>query len=95
MLVKPSQLWSNLITLGQTCFKLVLFGTGHYKNDNGEVEPRLSKRARIEKSFGPDFPAYMLEGEPRTYKEAVNSTEGLMWKEVIDSEIESILHNHT
>ena len=37
----------------------------------------------------------MLEGEPRTYKETVNSTEGLMWKEVIDSEIESILHNHT
>ena len=30
MLVKPSQLWSNLIKLGQTCFKLVLFGTGHY-----------------------------------------------------------------
>ena len=31
MLVKPSQLWSNLIKLGQTRFKLVLFGTGHYK----------------------------------------------------------------
>ena len=30
MLVKPSQLWSNLIKLGQTRFKLVLFGTGHY-----------------------------------------------------------------
>ena len=37
----------------------------------------------------------MLEGESRTYKEAVNSTEGLMWEEAIDSEIESILHNHT
>ena len=65
------------------------------ENDNGEVEPRRSKRARAEKSFGPDFLTYMLEGEPRTYKEAVNSTEDLMWKEVIDSEIESILHNHT
>ena len=31
MLVKPSQLWSNLIKLGQTRFKLVLFGTGHYR----------------------------------------------------------------
>ena len=30
MLVKLSQLWSNLITLGQTRFKLVLFCTGHY-----------------------------------------------------------------
>ena len=38
---------------------------------------------------------YMLEREPRIYKEAVNSTKGLMWKEAIDSEIESILHNYT
>ena len=59
------------------------------------MEPRCSKRARVEKSFGLDFLTYMLEGEPRTYKEAVNSTEGIMWKEAINSEIESILHNHT
>ena len=32
-------------------------------NDNGEVEPRCSKRARVENSFGPDFLTYMLEGE--------------------------------
>ena len=25
------------------------------ENDNGEVEPRRSKRARVEKSFGPNF----------------------------------------
>ena len=62
---------------------------------DGEVEPRRSKRARKEKSFGPDFLTYMLEGEPQTYKEAVNSTESLMWKEAIKSEIDSILHNHT
>ena len=37
----------------------------------------------------------MLEGEPQTYKEAVNSTKGLMWKEAIQSEIDSILQNHT
>ena len=62
---------------------------------DGEVEPRRSKRARTEKSFGPDFLTYMLKGEPQTYKEAVNSTESLMWKEAIKSEIDSILHNHT
>ena len=56
-------------------------------NDTGEVEPRRSKRAKVGKSFGPDFLTYMLEREP--------PTEGLMWKEAIDSEIESILHNHT
>ena len=37
----------------------------------------------------------MLEGEPGTYKDAVNSTKGLMWKEAINSDIESILHNLT
>ena len=45
--------------------------------------------------FGPDFLTYVLEGEPRTFKEAMNSIEVLMWKEVIKTENYSILHNHT
>ena len=53
------------------------------QNKDNEVEPRHSKRVRIEKYFGPDFLTYMLEGEPQTYKKVVNSTEGLMWKEII------------
>ena len=65
------------------------------ENDNGEVEPKHSKRARVKKSFSLDFLTYLLKREPRTYKETMNSTEGLMWKEVIDSDIESMLHNQT
>ena len=64
------------------------------QDKDSEVEPRCSKRARIEKSFCPDFLTYVLEREPQTFKEAVNSTESLMWKEAIKSEIDSILHNH-
>ncbi|KAD4585600.1 hypothetical protein E3N88_23201 [Mikania micrantha] len=60
-----------------------------------EVEPRRSKRQRIEKSFGPDFLTYMVEGEPQTYREAVTSSEGPQWKEAIKNEIDSILQNHT
>ena len=60
-----------------------------------EVEPRRSKRARVEKSFGSDFVTYMVESEPRTYREAVTSSEGTQWKEAIKSEIDSILQNHT
>ena len=60
-----------------------------------EDEPRRSKRIRTEKSFGPDFLTYMLESEPQSYKEAVNSLEGSWWKEAIKSEIDSILQNHT
>ena len=73
--------------------------TSNENSQNGdkdnEVEPRCSKRARTEKSFGPDFLIHVLEGEPQTFKDAVNSTKSLMWKEVIKSEIDSILHNHT
>ncbi|KAD4384796.1 hypothetical protein E3N88_24964 [Mikania micrantha] len=60
-----------------------------------EVEPRRSKRQRIEKSFGPDFLTYMVEGEPQTYCDAVTSSEGPQWKEAIKNEIDSILQNHT
>ncbi|TLX69534.1 hypothetical protein E9993_22935, partial [Labilibacter sediminis] len=60
-----------------------------------EVGVRRSKRARFEKSFGDDFYTYVVENEPKTYQEAVNSSEGPQWKEAIKSEIESILQNHT
>lgn len=62
---------------------------------NEEVEPRRSKRARVEKSFGPDFLTYMLEVEPQNYSQAVNSTDSPLWKEAIRSEIDSIMQNHT
>ncbi|MEI4908327.1 hypothetical protein Q8G40_30045, partial [Klebsiella pneumoniae] len=35
------------------------------EDDTGlEVEPRRSEKARVKKSFGPDFLTYMLEAEP-------------------------------
>ena len=34
------------------------------QDQDGELEPRHSKRARTEKSFGLDFLTYVLEGEP-------------------------------
>ncbi|GAA0145542.1 transmembrane signal receptor [Lithospermum erythrorhizon] len=60
-----------------------------------EEEPRRSKRARVEKSFSSDFVTYMLESEPRTYQEAVSSTDGPLCKEAIRSEVNSILQNDT
>ena len=58
----------------------IINGNRQDQNKDSEVEPRHSKRERIEKSFGQNFLMYMLEGEPKTYKETVNSTKGLMWK---------------
>ncbi|GJY96912.1 hypothetical protein Tco_0513822 [Tanacetum coccineum] len=43
-----------------------------------EVKPRRSKRARTEKSFGPDF--FMVENEHTSYREAVTSSEWLNGK---------------
>ena len=60
-----------------------------------EDEPRCSKIQRTSTSFGPDFLTCLLENEPQTFKEAVTSPEAPFWKEAINSEVESILSNHT
>ncbi|GJV67623.1 putative RNA-directed DNA polymerase [Tanacetum coccineum] len=54
-----------------------------------------AKRARIKKSFLPNFVSFMIESEPNTYREAVTSSEGPQSKEAIRSEIDSSLQNYT
>ena len=39
--------------------------------------------------------ALLLENEPQTFKAAMSSSELTYWKEAVNSEIESILSNHT
>ncbi|XP_075473366.1 uncharacterized protein LOC142504375 [Primulina tabacum] len=65
--------------------------------DSKEIneEPRSGKRARVEKSFGPEFLTYMLDDEPRTIQEALSNPEAPFWKEAINDEIDSIMDNHT
>ncbi|KAL1214091.1 Retrovirus-related Pol polyprotein from transposon TNT 1-94 [Cardamine amara subsp. amara] len=59
-------------------------------------EPRRSKRARKEKSFGDDFMmVFLTENEPRTYSEAMSIPDAPYWKEAVNSEIDSILQHHT
>ena len=59
------------------------------------LEPRRGSRIKIPKNFGPDFISFITIGEPQTYKESVASPEAPLWKEAINSEVESILQNHT
>ncbi|GJZ77818.1 retrovirus-related pol polyprotein from transposon TNT 1-94 [Tanacetum coccineum] len=40
------------------------------QTEEEEVEPRRSKKARNEKLFGPDFVSFMVENEPKSYREA-------------------------
>ena len=60
-----------------------------------QIEPRRSKRTRVEKSFGPELLTYLLENEPQNYEKTVSSLEGPLWKEAIKSKVDSILQNHT
>ena len=39
--------------------------------------------------------SYMIENDPQSFKEAVSGPEAPLWKEAINIEVESILHNHT
>ena len=63
--------------------------------ERNEVELRCSKRAKTSKSFGSEFLTYMLEDEPQSFKEAISTPKAPFWKEAVNSEIESILQNHT
>ena len=63
--------------------------------ERNEVELRRSKRAKTSKSFGSEFLTYMLEDEPQSFKEAISTPKAPFWKEAVNSEIESILQNHT
>ena len=61
-----------------------------------EEQPRRSKRARKEKSFGDDFlMVFLAENIPRTYSEAMSIPDASYWKEVVNIEIDSILQHHT
>ena len=58
-------------------------------------ELRGSKKQRKEVSFGDDFYTYLIENEPSSYFDAISSSNALLWKEVIKTELESILKNQT
>ena len=64
-------------------------------NDESEEALRRSKRARTSKSFGLDFLTYLLENEPQSFNEAMSTLKAPMRKEAVNSEIESIMQNHT
>ncbi|KAG7552374.1 Zinc finger CCHC-type [Arabidopsis thaliana x Arabidopsis arenosa] len=77
------------------CTKRVRDDNDRVRIQEEEYEPRRSKRARVAKDFGTDFMTFLSEYEPQTYKAAMESLEASYWKEAIQSEVESILSNHT
>nr|CAH65951.1 H0716A07.9 [Oryza sativa] len=57
--------------------------------------PRRSKRQRTAKSFGDDFTVYLVDDTPKSISEAYASPDADYWKEVVHSEMDSIIANGT
>ena len=55
----------------------------------------MSKKNRKETNLGDGFYTFLIDDDPKSYKEAITSPNALLWKEAINSEIESIMYNHT
>ena len=60
-----------------------------------EIEPRRSKRPRIEKVFGLEYYVYNLQGGPTSLEEALSSPNSSFWKDGINDEMDSIISNNT
>ena len=53
----------------------------HLQNqENFKMECRRSKRARIEKDFGPDYYVFNIEENPQNLKEVLISLDTIFWK---------------
>jgi hypothetical protein len=67
------------------------------EEDNNLVnEPaRGSKRPKIVKSFGDDFIVYLVDDVPKTLSQEYASPDADYWKDVIRSEMDSIMSNGT
>jgi hypothetical protein len=69
----------------------------HMQNpeEDDTIVTRKSKRQRIAKSFGVDYIVYLVDDTPTTIEEAYSSPDADLWKEVVRSEMDSIMYNGT
>ena len=59
------------------------------------IEPRWSKRVRVEKDFGPDYYVFNIEEDPQNLKEVLTSLDAIFWKEAVNDEMKSLIYNRT
>ena len=62
-------------------------------NESSEIEPRRSKRARVDKDFGSDFCTLTIEEDPTNLQEALSSLDVDFWQEAINDEMDSLESN--
>ena len=63
--------------------------------ENDTIVTRKSKRQRTAKSFGDDYIVYLVDETPMTIEETYSSPDIDLWKEVIRSEMDSVMSNGT
>jgi hypothetical protein len=63
--------------------------------EDNNIVTRKSKRRRITKSFGEDYIIYLVDDTPTTIVETYLSLDADLWKDVIQSETDSIMSNET
>jgi len=63
--------------------------------EDDNIVTRKSKRQRVIKSFGEDFIIYLVDDTPTTIVEAYSSLDADLWKEAVQSEMDSIMSNGT
>jgi hypothetical protein len=63
--------------------------------EDNNIVTRKSKRQRVAISFREDFIIYLVDDTPRTIAEAYSSLDADVWKEAVQSEMDSIMSNGT
>ena len=61
--------------------------------EDNNIVTRNSKRWRVAKSIGEDYIIYPVDDTPRTIGEAYSSLDADLWKEAVQSEMDSIMSN--
>jgi hypothetical protein len=59
------------------------------------VVTRKSKQQRVAKSFGNDYIVYLVDDTPTTIEQAYSSPDADLWKDAVQSEMDSIMSNGT
>ena len=63
--------------------------------EDNNIVTRKSKRWSVAKSFGEDYIIYLVDDTPTTITEAYSSLDADLWKEAVQSEMDSIMSNGT
>jgi hypothetical protein len=63
--------------------------------EDNNIVARKSKRRRVAKFFGVNYIIYLVDDKPTTIAETYSSLDAYLWKEAVQSEMDSIMSNGT